>query len=202
MSVARNAGEASRWMRLEAHATQKGDTYMSDRSSAAGLLAVSVFCVACGELAAEASSSLPRRVEVHLYAGDMREGDPLARWYREIGIIERQSRRATGSARSSPSSPATSASLRGCFPSTSAGRSPTTVQSTSGSSSPRPPMLTPKARYPCGSTPKGLSLPRAGKLWVLRPATLPRITSRSCATSAKPSHRNRKGVEITRIKTT
>ncbi len=60
---------------------------MSDRSSAAGLLAMSVFCVACGELTAEASASPPNRVEVHLYAGDVREGAPLARWYREIDPI-------------------------------------------------------------------------------------------------------------------
>jgi len=46
--------------------------------------------LACICLAGCASSQAPapRRVEVHLFGGDLREGAPLAQWYGEIGITD------------------------------------------------------------------------------------------------------------------
>ena len=61
---------------------------MPSRLNPGGLLAASMLWVACCQLAAGAPSSPSRRVEVHLYGGDVRDGAPLARWYREIGITD------------------------------------------------------------------------------------------------------------------
>lgn len=48
--------------------------------------AMSVMSIPVGASAADAAS--PRRVEVHLFGGDMSKGAPLAPWYRSIGITD------------------------------------------------------------------------------------------------------------------
>lgn len=55
---------------------------------AACVLSASLLPVVCATVWADPPTPPARRVEVHLYGGDLRDGAPLASWYRAIGITD------------------------------------------------------------------------------------------------------------------